>query len=276
MYNARMKNAEIAPGVSMPLLGFGTWRLDGAVCADAVRTALEIGYRHIDTAEHYHNEDAVGRAITESGVPREEVFIASKIWRDMHRHDDVIRSCEASLKKLGTGYLDLLLIHFPNSEVPVSETLFAMEELRQSGNIRAIGVSNFTRRHLEEALAAGVHIANIQNEFHPSFWEPELLAFCRERNISATAYSPNGQGNDLAMPEIREIAQKHGRSPAQVILRWIMQKGVAAIPKATRREYIEDNFASLEWELPEKDCVRIDALNTGVRMNNPPYAEFDR
>ncbi len=259
----------------MPILGFGTWQLAGEICRDAVKKALEVGYNHIDTAEMYANEEEVGRAISESQIPRNEIFLTSKVWHANLRKDDVFRSFETSLRKLKTDYLDLYLIHWPNREIPVSETLSAMKELKDRGQVKALGVANFTIGHLEEALKTGVEITNNQVEFHPTLNQKELKEFCDKNRITMTAYSPLGRGAELKNPAVLEIAEKHGRSPAQVLINWLLGQNISAIPRSKDPEHIEDNFRALEWELDSEDVARLDAVGGYDRVVNPPHAEFD-
>jgi 2,5-diketo-D-gluconate reductase B len=268
-------NIKLNQGVEIPVLGAGTWRLKGEAGYRAIREALKIGYRHIDTAEHYENHEAIGRAIAESGIPREEIFITSKVWRDYLRTGQVKSECDRALRELQTDYIDLYLVHWPDRSIPISETLGAMEELRSAGKIRAFGVSNFTAHHIQDAIDVGFTPAVNQVEIHPSFGQPELRAYCKEKGVAVTAYSPLGQGQDLKLPKIVEIASRHGRSPAQVIINWLLARDLIAIPRSENPKYLADNFAALEWKLPEEDLKIIDGLDTGNRLINMEYSEFD-
>ena len=259
----------------MPVLGFGTWQLSGEICCGAVKKALETGYRHIDTAEMYANEEEVGRAIAESGVQRGDIFLTSKVWHSNLRPDDLLKSFEESLRKLKTDYLDLYLIHWPNREIPVSETLSAMNELKDKGRIKALGVANFTIRHLEEALKTEIEITNNQVEFHPTLNQKELKEFCAQKGITMTAYSPLGRGVELKNPAVLEIAQKRGRSPAQVLINWLLGQNIAAIPRSKDPGHIEDNFKAVEWGLNEEDMAKLGKIGGKERVVNPPHAEFD-
>lgn len=262
--------------LEMPLLGFGTWRLWGEECRKAVIHALSVGYRHIDTAEMYENEKEIGEAIRENHIAREELFLTSKVWVENLWHDAVKKACKRSLRRLGTDYLDLYLIHWPDRSIPIEEPLGALAELQQEGKIRALGVSNFTIRHLKDALETGIPIANNQVEFHPSFNQTELQVFCEETGIWLTAYMPIGRGKDLQLPAVKAVAEKCDRPPSQVILQWLMQKKIAAIPKATTAEHIDDNFAATQWELAPEDVRYIDEnVRERKRLLNPWVADFE-
>ncbi len=259
----------------IPILGFGTWQLVGPDCSSAVEIALETGYRHIDTADAYGNHKEIGNVLHASGLPRSDIFLTSKIWRDFLRGGAVKESCDRFLEELQTDYLDLLLIHWPNHKIPIAETLIAMEDLRISGRIKAIGLSNSTIKHIEEALKVGVTISTNQVEYHPSLQQKELKKFCEDNGIVITAYSPIAQGQDFDIPIITELASKYKTSASQVILNWIMVSGMVAIPKATTREHIDDNFESLSWEMEAMDIERINEVQLEHRLVNPRFAEFN-
>ena len=231
---------------SMPALGFGTWELTGQTCVQAVEKALAVGYRHIDTALMYNNHKEVGQAVKNSAVQRKDLFITSKVPRDSLQRKSVISACNLALEELGCKYLDMYLIHWPNREVPIKETLGAMQELKEQGFVKAIGVSNFTIQHLKDALKTGIQFSNNQVEFHPTLYQKELQEFCSQNNIVLTAYSPLGRGEDLNLEGIQNLAEKYSKSTAQIVLNWILKKGIAAIPKASNPEYIQDNFNALE------------------------------
>ncbi|MEO8637473.1 MAG: aldo/keto reductase [Candidatus Taylorbacteria bacterium] len=261
--------------LTIPILGFGTWELLGAKAKMAVLTALEVGYRHVDTADAYENHKEVGLAIKESRVPREELFITSKLWRDEFEKGKVKGACQRALKELGLDYLDLYLLHWPNKDVPIGETLEAMRELVEVGLVRSIGVSNFTIHHLEDVIATGISVALNQVEFHPSLYQKELEEFCGKHAIAVTAYSPMARGADLKIPTIVDIAKKYKKSASQIILNWTMQKGIVVIPKASNPIHIRDNFASLEFDLAPEDCALIDNLHMNRRIVLPDFNEFD-
>lgn len=270
-----MKTLPLNDRVAIPILGFGTFELSGRQGEDAVKAALDVGYRHIDTADAYGNQRVLGKVLQESSVPRDELFLTSKVFHgDLkpHRVKAVARKCLAELQ---TSYLDLFLVHWPNRAVPIAETLGAFQELQSEGLIRAIGVSNFTVRHLKEAMATGVPITVNQVEFHPSLNQKALKAFCDEHNIVITAYSPLAQGQDLKLPLVKEIAEKYGKTPAQIVLAWLLAKGMVAIPRSANPEHIRENFGSLAVTLTSEDMTTLDGLNTNNRIINPSLAEFD-
>lgn len=246
-------------GVDVPKLGLGTWRLTGDDCRNAVSTALELGYRHIDTAQAYGNERQVGAAIAGSDVDREDVFLATKLKGGNRDYDGVLRSTDESLAKLRTDHLDLLLIHWPNRRVPTRETLDAMTELVESGKVKHIGVSNFKRDALDEAREhADVPIFTDQVQFHPYWDQTELLDYCAIHDVLLTAYSPLGHGGVLTDPVLEEVGERYDKSPAQVALRWVIQhENVATIPKATSREHLEANLELFDFELTDAEMDRV-------------------
>lgn len=260
--------------IRIPQLGFGTWQLSGDTARKAVENALEIGYRHIDTAEMYRNEAEVGDAIRSSGVPRKELFVTSKVWRDNLHAKNVRRALLASLDRLGLAYLDLYLIHWPNENVPIEETIGALEELKAEGKIRAFGVSNFGPRNLRAALDASSDVACDQVEFHPHLYQRELLAFCENHGVVLTAYSPLARGRVLGDPVLTDIGRAHHKSAAQVALRWIVQLGAVAIPKAASREHAESNFDVFDFELTDEEMERIAAIDESERHVDPGFADW--
>lgn len=261
--------------MDLPQLGFGTWNLRGEECKDSVLKALEVGFRHLDTADGYGNHREVAQAIKQSGVPRHQLFITTKIPRVLLAPDDVLKSCDRYLAELGTDYLDLLLIHWPNSTVPIEQTLEAFERLKQAEKIKSVGVSNFTIHHLEDVKRAGFKVVNNQIELHPSFNQKRLVEYCQQKNIMVTAYSPLGRGESLSLPQVTEIAQSHQATPSQVILAWIRQQGIIAIPKSTNPKHIEDNFRSLDLELSAGEMRVMDNIPQADRLVKPPTSEFD-
>lgn len=273
--NTTTKKVQFLNGNEAPALGFGTWQLTGKTAVNAVFKALETGFRHIDTADIYANHREVAKAIRESGIKREELFLTTKVWRAFLTEDQIKDSVKKFQEELKTDYFDLLLIHWPDREVPIQETLGTMAELNKAGVIKNYGVSNFTINHLKETLKAGFHPVTNQVEFHPSFNQKELKDFCDQNDIIITAYSPLGQGIDFTLDTILHIAAKYSKSKAQVILNWIIQKKMIAIPRSSSPEHIEDNFETLEWEMETEDIKKIDNIHVKQRILNPSFAEFD-
>ena len=243
----------------IPALGLGTWRMRGPECRQAVRTALDLGYRHVDTAQAYRNEREVGAAIKESGVDREDLFLATKLdWSNRDRAS-VHRSTQASLNKLQTDVVDLLLIHQRNLRTPLEETLGAMAELREEGLVRHIGVSNFSVKRLDHARQlADAPVFTDQVQYHPFWDQRDLLEYCRIHDVLLTAYSPLAHGGALGDDLLRSVGTRHGKTPAQVALRWLVQQeGVATIPKSTSREHLESNLAVFDFELTDREMRAI-------------------
>ena len=259
-------------GEDVPALGLGTWQLNGKACIRAVERALEIGYRHVDTAQAYENEKEVGRALVQSAIDRADLFLTTKVWRENLAPNRVRPSTERSLKDLGVDYVDLLLIHWPADDVPASETLGVMRTLQREGKVRYLGVSNFTPSLVEEALEAAPLFCN-QVEYHPFLSQDELLALARRHGMLLTAYSPLARGNVLEDETLRHIGEGHGKSPAQVALRWLVQqRGVAAIPKAADEDHLQSNFDIFDFELSGGEMDRIAGLARGERITSPAFA----
>ena len=266
-------SVTLANGVRMPRLGLGTWQsAEGSEVEQSVRWALEIGYRHVDTAAIYGNERGVGRAIRDSGVPREEVFVTTKVWNDDQRkgHDAVLRAFDESLRRLGTDYVDLYLVHWP-VKGKYKEAWRALEKIYGGGRAKAIGVSNFLVHHLADVIrdAQVVPMVN-QIEFHPRLLQRELMAACRRHNIVQEAWSPLMKGKIAHIPQLQELAEKHRKSVAQVVLRWNLQHGIVTIPKSVRRERLEENANLFDFELTADDMAKIDALDRGERVGADP------
>ncbi len=256
-------------GTRVPALGFGTWQLEGDACRDGVAHALALGYRHIDTAQGYDNEAYVGQALATSGVPRDELFLVTKLMPSNFRADDAIRSGKESLAKLRTGYVDLLLLHWPNPDVPVEETLGALRVLQDEGLVRHLGVSNFPPSLAARANAAQRIFAN-QVEYHPYLHQRALRAQAEELDLLLTAYSPIAKGAVLRDPVLQEIGATHGKTPVQVTLRWLLQQDrVAAIPKAASAEHREANLDVFDFELSPEEMTRIHDLEREERIVDP-------
>lgn len=261
----------------IPNLGLGTWQnTDTEECRNAVKNALNMGYKHIDTAQAYDNEEFVGKGLEKSDVDREDYFLASKVWISNLAKEDVVKSTEESLRKLGVDSVDLMYIHWPSGQYGPEETLNGFTQLVKEGKIENIGISNFTPEQVDEAMQiAGDHIIANQVEMHPLLQQEELLEKCREHDITLVAYSPLARGKVFDVPELQEIADKHDASEAQVSLAWLMQKeGVVAIPKATSEEHIRDNFEAQELELEEEDIEKIESIEREERFVDPGFAPW--
>lgn len=258
-------------GVEIPALGFGTWQMPDVECRRGVEHALSIGYRHIDTAQAYRNEDAVGEAIQASDVTRDEIFLTTKVWRSNYAYDDAKASIDDSLRRLDTDWVDLLLIHWPHESIPFEETLKAMKEAKEAGKVRHLGISNFTPSQLEEAERHADLLCN-QVEYHPYLGQQRLLEMARERDMMLTAYSPLARGQVVGDEVLVDIGEQHGKSSAQVALRWlIQQENVSAIPKAAGAGHREANFEIFDFELTDEQMERIDALDRGERLIDPGF-----
>ena len=258
-------------GVEMPWLGLGVFLSnEGEEVENAVKVALQNGYRHIDTAAIYKNERGVGKAIKESGVPREEIFITSKVWNTDQDYKTTLAAYEVSLEKLQTEYLDLYLIHWPKGKRSV-ETWKALEEIYEKGKVKAIGISNFLVHHLEEFLPeCKIMPAVNQVEFHPELLQPDLLEYCQKRGIQLEAWSPIMKGRVNDIPLMRELGVKYGKKPVQIVLRWDIQKGVVTIPKSIVPERIISNADIFDFEISPEDMARIDKLDKNARIGGHP------
>lgn len=264
------QSLELQSGYQMPVIGLGTWRLYGATCERIVRKAVELGYRHIDTAELYDNEREVGRGV--SDVDREMLFITSKVSNANLHADDVIKACRGSLRRLGTDYLDLYLIHWPNDEIPMEETMEGMQYLVEEGWVRSVGVSNFDVARMQAAMSASaVPICNNQVEYHPYRPRREIPKFCREHGITLTAYCPLAKGRVLNDPTLTEIGRRHAKSAAQVSLRWLLQKGAIVIPKSSSVEHLKANMDMDGWELSAEEMSEIDDIDIKANVVDTTY-----
>jgi diketogulonate reductase-like aldo/keto reductase len=246
-------------GEEVPAIGLGTWNLTDDRCVRTVRRALELGYRHVDTAQDYGNEREVGHAIATSSVPREECFVTTKLWPSNYRYDDAIESTRRSLERLDTAYVDLLLMHWPHPLVPTEETLGAMADLVDEGLVRHVGVSNFSRPRLEEARELSREpILSDQVQYHPYRDRSDLLEYCRREGIMLTAYSPLVHGGVVGDDRLTEIGAKYEKTAAQVALRWLVQQEmVAAIPKASSREHLAANIDIFDFSLTDEEMERV-------------------
>ncbi len=261
---------ELNNGIHIPIIGLGTWLLNGQSAYDAVSWALELGYRLIDTATIYENEREVGDAIHDSGISREEIFITTKVWKSDQGYDNTIEAFNKSLKKLGVEYIDLYLIHWP---VPGKslETWKAMERLYNESKARAIGVSNYNLHFLNELLENSNQIPTInQVEFSPFLYQKELLEFCDSKGIILEAYSPLTRGKKLKHHKIVEIAQKYNKSSAQILVRWGLQHKVIQIPKSGNENHLKDNINLFDFYLNESEIRELDNLNEDYRLVDDP------
>jgi diketogulonate reductase-like aldo/keto reductase len=261
-----------AGGARIPKLGLGTWQNTGPGCAETVRTALETGYRHVDTAQAYDNEREVGEGIEAAGVAREDVFLTTKVWRSNLRYDDVLESVRGSVDRLDVDYVDLLLVHWPHPRVPVEETLRAMADLRDEGLVTHLGVSNFTRTQLEEATrVADAPLVADQVLYNPYRDQSALREFCAGSDVALTAYSPLARGGVLDDGTLSRIGERYEKSAAQVALRWLVQQeGVVAVPKASSAGHLAENLAVFDFSLSDAEMDRIDSIDPGVgrRLRN--------
>lgn len=256
-------------GVVMPQIGFGVWKVDDAEVEQAVLSALDIGYRSIDTAAIYRNEAGVGRAIKASGLPREALFITTKVYNDDQGYDETLRAFAESQRKLDLEVIDLYLIHWAVTG-KYKETWRALEKLYRDGAVRAIGVCNFQTHHLEDVMAGSDIVPMInQVEFHPLLSQKPLLNYCREHNIQLEAWSPLMQGN-LDHPVLQQLAAKYDRTPAQIVLRWDIQQGVVTIPKSVTPSRMRENFSIFDFELSIEDMALIDGINEDRRLGGDP------
>nr|WP_211171230.1 aldo/keto reductase [Bacillus sp. DNRA2] len=258
-------------GVKMPWMGLGVFKVaDGDEVVHSVAAAIRNGYKSIDTASFYQNEEGVGQGIKESGVPREDLFITTKLWNADQGYESTLTAFETSLNKLGLEYLDLYLIHWPGKD-KYKETWKAFEKLNKDGRVRAIGVSNFQIHHLEDLMGeAEIKPMVNQVEYHPHLTQTELHAFCKKEGIQLEAWSPLKQGQLLNEPVLHEIAQKYNKSIAQVILRWDLQNGVVTIPKSIKEHRIIENSQVFDFELTLEDMERISRLNQDSRAGSHP------
>ena len=271
MTSIKTSKVKLVNGVEMPWFGLGVFLAkEGTEVEQAVRYALETGYRSIDTASIYQNERGVGKGIQESGIPREEIFLTTKVWNSDQGYQSTFRAFEESLEKLQTNYIDLYLIHWPKGELS-AKTWKAMEELYEKGHIKAIGVSNFLVHHLKY-LMENLRIMPMVNqiEFHPELIQPDLLKFCQDHQIQPEAWSPIMKGRVNNIPLFQTLSEKYHKSPVQIVLRWDIQKGVVTIPKSVKPDRIVHNADIFDFELSEEDMKKIDGLDKHARIGADP------
>jgi 2,5-diketo-D-gluconate reductase B len=268
--NQTIETIEVQ-GTSVPRLGFGTWQIEGSEATEAVRDALEIGYRQIDTARAYENEAEVGEGLAQSGVDRGVIFLTTKVFPGDFEPDALKAAAEDSLRSLKTDYLDLLLLHWPDDSVPLERTLQALVELQEAGTIRHLGVSNFPAGLLAEALAQAPVFCD-QVEYHPFLGQDRLLELARANDVLVTAYSPLAHGRVPGDATLAEIGEAHGKTAGQVALRWLLdQPGVSPIPKASSHERRVENFEVFDFSLSDDERERIDGLPKNDRQIDPDF-----
>lgn len=258
-------------GVEMPYLGLGVYQASNdSEVVDAVQWALTAGYQHIDTASIYKNEEGVGRAIKKSSIPREEIFIVSKVWNSDQGYDQTLKAFEKSLERLQLEYLDLYLIHWPVPNL-YNDTWKALEKLYHDGKVRAIGVSNFLQHHLEDLIGVSEIVPMVnQMEFHPHLVQQPLLDYCALKSIQYEAWSPIMQGEVFDVSKLDELKKKYQKTAAQIVLRWDLQKGVVTIPKSVKKDHIQSNADIFDFELTEKEVLFIDQLDQHRRLGPDP------
>lgn len=268
-----MKNIKIKDA-TIPALGFGTYELEGNTAHKLVTAALATGYRHIDTAQMYRNEDAVGKAIQDAVVAREDIFLTTKVLPSNLAQKSFLPSVEESLRKLKTAYVDLLLIHWPNAEVPVEEYIGELVKAQEKGYARHIGVSNHTTALLGKVLATGVNIITNQVEYHPFLNQDKLYNYLRDHDLTLTAYSPIAQGKVMGDSTLKSIGEKYNKNEVQISLRWLLQQdGVLAIPRSSKESHMQSNFDIFDFELTPEEVRQIDKLKQeNTRLVNPATA----
>lgn len=270
------KTKKLANGNEIPRLGLGVWRVeDGDQVIDSVKWALQAGYRLIDTAAVYKNEEGVGEGIRQSGVLREEIFVTTKLWNDDQGYESALTAFDESLRKLGLDYVDLYLIHWP-VKGKYKDSWRAMEEIYADGRAKAIGVSNFHQHHIEDLLTtAKIKPMVDQIEIHPTLAQEPLRAYLKQEGIAVEAWSPLGQGTILNNPVLVELGKKYGKTAAQVIIRWHLQNDIIVIPKSVHEERIKENFDVFDFELSDEDINKINQLNSNERLgSNPDSFDF--
>ena len=258
----------------VPKLGFGTWLIKGTQCVKAVQNALDIGYRHIDTAQIYDNEAEVGEAIANSGIDRDKIFLVTKVWRDSLSTKEVIRSTEESLRKLKTDYVNLLLIHWPDPRVPLQETLLAMQKLLEQKKTKWIGISNFPVELLEISKQTAPELICNQVEYHPFLDQRPLLKAMGKHNMFLTAYSPLARNKIFKNKTLQAMGEKYSKTAGQLVLRWLIeQKNVVAIPKAAKQKHAQSNFDIFDFQLQEPDRLILGSMHSqNQRLVNPAWA----
>ena len=278
-----MQTFELSNGVKIPAIGYGTWKSpDSEVTVEGIKTAASCGYRHIDTAAVYGNEVSVGKGVADCGIPREELFVTSKVWNTERGYEKTLAAFEKTIEDIGVSYLDLYLIHWPAAAHKYDDweevnrgTWRAMTELYKAGKLRAIGVSNFKPHHLKALMDTEIKPMVNQIEFHPGYMQDETVQYCRENGILIEAWSPLGNGRVLTEPVLTEIAKKYGRSVAQICLRWCLQHEVLPLSKSVTPSRIEENFKVFDFEISSADMAAIDSIGLcGWSGNDPDKVDF--
>lgn len=260
----------LSNGVEMPAVGFGTYKTGNEEeTIEAVVTALKVGYRHIDTASFYENEVGVGKGIIQSGVPREEIFLTTKLWQHEQGFENALKAFEDSCSRLQVNYLDLYLIHWPTKLN--YETWRALEKLYKEGKVKAIGVCNFKKEHLKELMdKAEIKPMVNQIQLHPELTEEDLTAYCKKEGIQIVSWGPLERGKIFQLPLLQQLADKYKKTISQITLRWHLQKGYVAIPKSNKEERIKENINIFDFELTKEDVIAIDGLNKNERLSKAP------
>ena len=259
-----MQNLKLVSGGEMPILGLGTWDLRGEGAKQAIKEALAMGYTHIDTAWMYKNQREIGEALREAKVDRSGLFITSKVWHTHLHFEGVLEQLEETIRDLRTPYVDLFLVHWPNRAVPMEETFVALQRIFEEGKARSIGVSNFEVDHLEEARSVSkIPISVNQIKYHPGAEQRDVLQWCQDHDVGVTAYSPLGKKGILKDSTLLKIGRGRGKTIAQVALRWLVQKGMVVIPKASSRAHLQENMDLFDWALSGAEMERIDGIRGG-------------
>lgn len=264
---------KLNDGVEIPMLGLGTGKLQGDICKKTIENAIKMGYRHIDTAHIYENHEQIGSAI--SGFPREDIFITSKLWCDSHDPALVETACNKSLKELGLSHIDLYLVHWPQHKKQLIDIIDKMFRLKEKGKIRSVGVSNATAHHIDDILNAGFNISMNQFEIHPFFSQKELVKFCKDRSIEVTSYKSFARGSVSESKPLTDLAKKKSKTIHQIVLRWLHQRDLIIIPKASTTEHLKENLEIDSFSLDKDEMTIIDNLNVDKRLTMSDEAEFD-
>ncbi len=271
-----MQKIKLKTGDEIPALGLGTSGLKGNECTEVVKQALELGYRHIDTADLYGNHRPIAKALNKSDIDREQIFITSKIRSEELEYKQLKKAADRLLDELDLDYFDLLLIHWPSPKIPIEESLKAMKELKEAGKTRNVGVSNFTIPLLKEALDTYPDLITVnQVEFHPTLHQKELLDFAFKNNVILTAYSPLAQGKVFKNSVLKDLGGKYDKTPAQLALRWLIEKNIVAIPKASSEAHLKNNLDVFDWDFPVEAAREMELLNQNNRLIDPGYPDFD-